>query len=383
MRCESLNSPSTVSIVRAESYLPEQLEERIGEVLEPIGGLRAFVSPGMHVLIKPNLLSAKGPERAITTHPEMVAAVARMVTRAGASVQVGDSPAGARTGIQRVWDNTGLSEVAQRDGFDLVCFESSGTRPVNVGSRRYYVARPVLEADLVINLPKLKTHVLTLMTGAVKNAFGAIPGFRKGMYHKEAPNPRHFARIIVDIFSIVRPGLHLMDAIDVMEGDGPASGNPRHAGLLLASNDAVSLDTVAAEIIGLDAAKVHTIMYSSEAGLGTSRMEDISVAGVPIRAVRLDDFKLPSNTGMELLPKFLVDLIGPFMWLRPRVDTEECSACGDCAKSCPTNAMRQDSEDTSPYLKQEACINCWCCHEICPAKAITIEKSWLAKRFIR
>jgi Pyruvate/2-oxoacid:ferredoxin oxidoreductase delta subunit len=168
-----------------------------------------------------------------------------------------------------------------------------------------------------------------------------------------------------------------------MEGDGPASGNPHHAGLLLASNDAVALDTVVAEIMGLDAAKVHTIMYSSEAGLGSCRMEDISVAGVPIRDVRLDDFKLPSNTGMELLPKFLVDLIGPFLWLRPRVDTAECIACGDCAKSCPTNAMRQDVEDTSPYLKQEACINCWCCHEICPAKAITVEKSWLAKRFIR
>ncbi len=378
-----LNKPPTVSIVRSENYQPDMLEKRISRALEPLGGLGSFVKPGIRVVVKPNLLSAKGPERAITTHPEFVAAVVRMVQALGARVVVGDSPAGAKTGIQRVWDNTGLSTVAERDQFELVCFESAGVKPANVGDRTYYVSAPVMEADLVINLPKLKTHVLTLMTGAVKNNFGVIPGFRKGMYHKEAPNPRHFARILVDIFSLVHPGLSIMDGIDCMEGDGPASGSLRHLGLVLASADAVALDTVVAEIIGLEPGKVDTIRYASDAGLGVGDIGAIEVAGEKIEDLRPTGFKLPSNTGLELLPKFLVRLIDPLLWLRPKVTHDDCILCGECSKSCPTEAMRQADKGSHPYLVKELCINCWCCHEICPSKAIIIDKSWLAKRFIR
>ena len=378
-----MNTPAEVSIVKAADYNPRLLEAQIEAVLAPLGGLEAFVKPGMRVLVKPNLLSAKGPDRAITTHPEFVAAIARLVRRAGAGVQVGDSPAGAKTGIQRVWDNTGLTEVSRRDDFELVCFESAGVKPVSVNGNQYYIARPVLEADLVISLPKLKTHVLTLMTGGVKNVFGVIPGFRKGLYHKEAPNPRHFAHIIVDIFSAVRPGLTIMDAIDAMEGDGPASGVRRQAGLIMASRDAVALDTVAANIIGLDPAKVHTTRYCQNRGLGMGRMELIAVRGESIDDVRIPDFKLTSNTKMELLPKFLVKVIDPFLWLRPAIAEDLCIQCGECVKSCPTNAMRRIDEDSHPYVVQEHCINCWCCHEICPVRAVEIERSWLAKRLIR
>ncbi|MFZ5980421.1 MAG: DUF362 domain-containing protein, partial [Candidatus Zixiibacteriota bacterium] len=257
-----------VAVVRADSYEPEILYKKLEETLALIGGLQTYVKPGMKVLLKPNLLSAKAPDRAITTHPEIVAAVARMVRERGAKVIIGDSPAGAKTGIQRVWDNTGLSDIARRDSLELVSFEKAGTTPVNVGDKTYYIAKPVLEADLIINLPKLKTHVLTLLTGAVKNVFGVIPGFRKGMYHKEAPNPRHFSRIIVDIFSAVQPGLNILDGILIMEGDGPASGTARKGNLLMASTDAVALDTVVAEIVGLAPQKIHTIKYASESGLG-------------------------------------------------------------------------------------------------------------------
>lgn len=377
-----MKEASIVSIVDSPDYQPGQLEERISSVLQPIGGLEAFVQAGMNVLIKPNLLSAKGPDRAITTHPEVVAAMVRLVRALGATVRVGDSPAGAKTGIQRVWNETGLAEVARRDDFELVCFESAGVVQKEVGEKKYFIARPVVEADLVISLPKLKTHVLTLMTGAVKNTFGVIPGFRKGIYHKEAPNPRHFARIIVDIFSVVRPGLTLMDAVDVMEGDGPASGTCRHLGLLLASNDAVALDTVIARIIGLDVRKVHTIRYSAERELGVGNIDEISVCGKKIEEVRIADFKLTSNIGMELLPKFLVSLIDPLLWLRPKVSVDDCIMCGECVTSCPTEAMRREDDDSVPLVKKEDCINCWCCHEICPSKAIYIDKSWLAKRLI-
>jgi uncharacterized protein (DUF362 family)/Pyruvate/2-oxoacid:ferredoxin oxidoreductase delta subunit len=372
-----------VAIVRADSYVPADIEQAINSSLELIGGLEKFVRPGMRVLLKPNLLSAKGPDRAITTHPEFVAAVARMVRSMGGRVTIGDSPAGAKTGIQRVWDNTGLAEVARRDGLNLVSFESSGTSPVAVNTRTYYIAKPVLEADLVINLPKLKTHVLTLMTGAVKNMFGVIPGFRKGLYHKEAPNPRHFARIVVDIFSAVQPSLTIMDAVWGMEGDGPASGSPRALDMVLASEDGVALDTVMATIIGLDPRKVQTIRYASEAGLGIGWIEGIIVVGEELESVQIPDFKLTSNLSLELMPKFLMDMVGPMIWMRPQIDPLACIQCGLCVKSCPVHALSQTDTNEVPQLNQKLCINCWCCHEICPVKAVQIEKSWLASKVLR
>ena len=336
----------------------------------------------MRVLIKPNLLSAKGPDRAITTHPELVAAVARMVRDHGAAVMIGDSPAGAKTGIQRVWDETGYSEMARRYDFELVSFEASGTRPIAVDTKVYYIAKPALEADLVINMPKLKTHVLTLMTGAVKNMFGVIPGFRKGMYHKEAPTPRRFSRIVVDVFSTVQPELNIMDAVIGMEGDGPASGTPRDCGLLLASPDAVALDTVAGHLIGLDPDTVHTTRMAADAGLGIGWMEGIEVLGESLESARIPDFKLTSNRAMEFIPKLAVDLISPFLWLRPKVDEHRCTGCGECVSSCPTKALQVLNGNGLPVVTKELCINCWCCHEICPTDAVYIDRSWLARHFI-
>jgi uncharacterized protein (DUF362 family)/Pyruvate/2-oxoacid:ferredoxin oxidoreductase delta subunit len=370
-----------VAIARTPSYQLDDLRHGLTQALEPLGGLGHFVKPGMKVLVKPNLLSAKGPDRAITTHPELVGLVATMARDLGAEVMIGDAPGGGRAQTPRVWHETGLAKVAQRENLSLVNFELEGTRPVQVGERTYYVARPVLEADLVINLPKLKTHVLTLMTGGIKNCFGAIPGFRKAIYHKDAPNPRHFAHIIVDVFSIVNPGLTIMDAVLAMEGEGPSSGQARHLGLLLASADTVALDTVAAEIIGLPPEKVHLIRYAAEAGLGIGSLPAIKLVGEPLERVRVADFKLTSNRKMELLPKFVADAITPFIWLLPKVEKSDCIKCGDCVKACPTSALSQNG--SFPVLDKQLCINCWCCHEMCPTRAISIESSWLARRLIR
>lgn len=376
-----MNLLPKVSIAQTASYESDELKAGLNQVLKQLGGLDNFIKPGMKVLVKPNLLSAKGPDRAITTHPELVGLVANMVRDLGAEVVIGDAPGGGRSETPRVWRETGLAAVAEREKLTLLNFEMEGTRPVTVGENTYYIAKPVLEADFVINMPKLKTHVLTLMTGGIKNNFGAIPGFRKATYHKEAPNPRHFAHIIVDIFSIVNPGLTIMDGILSMEGEGPSSGQPRHLGLLMASPDAVALDTVAAYIIGLPAEKVHVIRYAAEAGLGIGWLDGIKVVGAKLEAVRVRDFKLTSNKKLELLPKFVMDMIGPFIWLLPKVEEPECVMCGDCVTACPTNALSQNG--SYPALEKNLCINCWCCHEMCPTKAISIEASWLARKLVR
>ena len=371
-----------VAVVSCDGYDPDLVSEKIKTVIELLGGLDKYIRPGMQVLLKPNLLSAKEPSRAITTHPEIVAAVAREVRKLGAEVIVGDSPGGAKRGVQRVWDNTGMTEMAEREGIELVNFEASGVVKREVGDRTYFLAKPAMEADFIISLPKLKTHVLTLMTGAIKNIFGLIPGFRKANYHKEAPKPTDFAHIIVDILSLKKPNLTIMDAVLAMEGDGPSSGQPRWVNLILGSTDPVAMDTVAAVIIGLKPNKVPTTRLAAEAGLGIGWFEAIEMVGEKIDDIRIPDFKLTSNRKLELIPGFIVKLLDPYIWVRPAIESEECTLCNTCVDSCPTGAVFGNKGDV-PKFNYKDCINCWCCHEMCPSKAVFVDQSWLASKFIR
>jgi uncharacterized protein (DUF362 family)/Pyruvate/2-oxoacid:ferredoxin oxidoreductase delta subunit len=373
---------SRVAIVDCSSYDTDILTQKVQESLALLGGLDRFVKPGMKVLLKPNLISAKQPQRAITTHPAVVAVVAREVRKIGADVVVGDSPGGAKRGIQRVWDNTGMSAMAAREGLELVNFEAAGMEKFRCNGRAYFIARPAVEADFIISLPKLKTHVLTLMTGAVKNIFGLVPGFRKGNYHREFPKPDDFAEVVVDILSIKPPDLTIMDAVLSMEGDGPSSGTPRWTNLLIASRDPVAIDAVAAEIIGLEPRNVPTTRIASDSGLGIGWPEMIDVLGKPLKEARVPGFQLTSNRKIEMIPDFLYKLLTPYIWVRPAVDRHLCTKCATCVDSCPTGALSIDA-DKIPVLSEDLCISCWCCHELCPSKAVFVNKSWLAKKFIR
>jgi len=373
---------TTVAITRCDSYEADVLYPKIDELINLLGGIENFVKPGQRILLKPNLLSAKDPNRAITTHPEVVAAVARKVRECGAEVMVGDSPGGAKRGVRRVWRNTGMLDMAERENIELVNFEASGVEKFSVDGREYFLAKPAVEADAIISLAKLKTHVLTLMTGGVKNVFGLIPGFRKANYHKEYPKPSEFAQVIVDILSLKPPTLTIMDAILSMEGDGPSSGSPRWSKLLLASSDPVALDAIAAEIIGLNPSHVPTTRIASEAGLGIGWPEAISVVGERLADVKMTDYRLTSNRKLELMPKFIWKLLGPYIWVRPAISEEICTHCYTCVNSCPTGALQKGIRKI-PVFDYDLCINCWCCHELCPEKSVYVDQSWLAKKFIR
>jgi len=372
-----MNSP--VSIVRCDDYTLDNVRAVVRTSLEQLGGLARFVRKSQKVLIKPNLLSAKDPIRAITTHPAVVQAVVEEVQKLGAIPLLGDSPGGVDRGVRRVWENTKLAEVAGQTGAKLLAFESEGVYPQTTpDGKTYYIAKPVMDADVVISLAKLKTHTLTLMTCAVKNMFGSIPGFRKGEYHKEAPKPKDFARVVVDIFSLTRPHLTLVDAIVCMDGDGPSAGDPRYAGLLLAGSDAVALDMVAAKIMGFKDGEIDTTTVAQKRNLGAKSFDQIEIRGENLNTLLLPKFVLPSNRFFKMIPEFMVKLVAPLVWVRPNILDGNCINCNICVENCPTKSINPGEK--RPRFNYSNCINCMCCHELCPQKAVYLEKSRIAKR---
>lgn len=369
---------SRVAIVKCKDYDRKAVDRAVRETFELLGGIEQFIRKGQRVLLKPNMLSAKEPERGITTHPVFLETIVRQVQSAGGEVWIGDSPSGAVKGIRRYWDNTGYTEVAKRTGVKLINFEAEGTVIRETPLRKYHLARAVIEADVIINLPKFKTHGFTLYTGAIKNLYGTIPGLQKAVLHKRYPHPESFSRMLVDVYSLVNAKLHLMDGILGMGGNGPVTGDLIDVGLVLASVDGVALDTVASTIMGFKEGKIDVIRLASERRLGEARLDNITILGEPLAELKYEDFSLPSNYLIRLIPQFLIRWLGRLIWVHPKADLDKCTACEVCVKSCPVHAIHM--ENGYPITDYRVCINCLCCNESCPEGAVIQERSWLAKK---
>ena len=378
-----------VAIVRCEDYEPERVLEACRRALELLGGLGRGVGPGQRVLVKPNLLAAAEPERAVTTHPAVVAALVRLVRDAGAQAWVGDSPGGlVRDATARVLEVSGVGPAARAAGAEVKDFDGGARRvvesPQGAVLKRFALAEPALEADLVVSAAKLKTHGQALYTGAVKNLLGCVPGGGKLRMHQLAPQSRLLAAALLDIYAVVRPRLALIDAIVAMEGAGPTRGDPRHLGLLIASADAVAADAVASHIVGYPPRSIHILRQAAERGLGVGALREIEVVGEPLEGCLCPDFARSSNLVYELLPRPLARLIGRAVAVDPAIDQEACRRCGLCQRSCPADAIRGDG----PFvIDRAACVRCFCCHELCPHDAVVLHRSlpvrlyeWLTRR---
>jgi ferredoxin len=277
-----------------------------------------------------------------------------------------------------------MHQAAQQAGIKLN--RDTSSRPASYAegilTKHFDIITPVYEAAAVFNLCKMKTHLFTMMTGAVKNIFGVIPGLSKPGYHAKLHDPKRFAGMLLDLAQYISPRLSIMDAVVAMEGNGPGTGDPRQVGLLLGSENPLALDVVAGEIMGIDRKKNSIIMEAEQRGLHPNRIEDIEVIGADLAEVKVPDFRppqvAPGDFGLDPMP-WHQQLIQPFFKnaysVRPKVIWDRCIACGTCIEGCPMEAISFVSEKA--FVDDDKCIRCYCCHELCPEEAIGLHSSWL------
>lgn len=364
------------------TYEIQGVIDNINAGIELLGGWEKYVKPGNKVLLKVNLIGPKDSDSAAVTHSEFVRAVTRILKALGCEVWIGDSAGGAIAGIAPTGMSlkiSGLEKVAQEEGAAIKNFDSEGVitvKPESGITENMHLAKPMFDADVVINLPKLKTHSAAIYTGAVKNVFGCIPGLKKAEFHKLAPDPKQFGEIVSDIHKACRIQLHIMDGIISMQGEGPTAGEPYQAGKILISEDPLSLDTVGARMLGLSVADVPILDTAKERGLGESNLEAIELLGDYKEIPRLKDYTLPKRFGKtgKQNYKALIKVID-FLKARPVVDKKLCRNCNVCVDSCPMKAIDKESKS----INYDTCIECMCCHELCMHKAVRLKKdNWIA-----
>ncbi|MCL4516731.1 MAG: DUF362 domain-containing protein [Firmicutes bacterium] len=374
---------SQVYIARCAGYEREQVQRAVRRAVDALGGMRRYVRPGDNVLIKPNLLVASAPEAAVTTHPEVLRAAIELVQAAGGMVWVGDSP-GFGNPI-KVAEKSGLAEICRETGAVLRDFGEADEAGFADGviCKRFTLARPVREADVVISLAKLKTHGLTLYTGAMKNLFGCISGLNKSQMHLRFQQREDFAGMLVDLYSLVKPALSIVDGVVGMEGEGPRNGRPRPIGVILAGADAVAVDAVGATIIGLDPLAVPTTRIAHARGVGQGDPARIEMLGDPLAEAVVPDYKHSAAADPARRGWFarLAPLLREQLTARPFIHVDKCQGCGVCRNSCPPSAI--SIEAGKARIDETRCIRCYCCQELCPEGAVELRKSWLARRLVR
>ncbi len=363
-----------VALHACDAYRYREVKHIITGLDDLVGGWRAFVPQGGTVLLKPNLLKGAPADHAVSPHPVLVRAVAETCLEAGAGkVIIGDSP--GMGSARSVAAKCGILDTAREMGIDVVDFRDSVdvATDKNFLHKKFSIAREAAEADLVINLPKFKTHAMMTITLAVKNIYGVFVGRQKARWHFQCGrNYYNFGRLLVELAYTVKPGLSILDAVVGMEGNGPGSGTPRRFGFIAASRDPVCLDRTAVAIAGLDPADIHVLKAAGDLGLTTS-LDDIEIIGDPIERFAVSDLKPAAHMHVEgpAVLRPLAGLVMRFVTTRPRVDTGACRGCRICMDACPAHCISQPREGGPVKVDHTACIRCFCCQELCPEGAIT------------
>lgn len=373
-----------VGYVFCESYEEEFIIESINKLLSSFDELNNKLSSGrLNILIKPNLLAPRHPDKAVTTHPAVLKAVIRYLQKYDCNITIADSPAGTynQKVLEKLYQTCEIKLIAEETGCNLNYDLSDVMAEFPEGKvfKKSLIIKPAIEADLIINVAKLKTHTLTRLTCATKNLFGLMPGVLKYRQHLAMPDIKIFSQMILDMNKYFENKVfHIVDGIVGMEGEGPSSGDPKFAGALLAGNDSQAVDVIACKIMGMPYKTVSTLAGYKDA-------ENIELK--ELSELKTYNFVLPPERMKSLpdyIPNFVQDLLTEIIVAKPVINTKTCQKCGICVKSCPAEIIKMNEKGA--YIKTyKSCIKCYCCQEACPYKSIHLSKPLLERvyRYIR
>ena len=359
-------------------YSQEKVNNAIFHILDD-QNILDDIRPNMHVVIKPNLVMGKSPNYPVTTHPAVIRAVAIYLREHGIeNITLAESSGGMYTpehmkGVYKSCQMDSLSDVLSLN----MNFEADYVNsPEGFKTKSFHLIQPIAQADVIINICKLKTHSMTGFSGGIKNLFGCIPGLEKPQMHYLYPNITDFSRMLLELSMVVKPTLTIIDAIDAMEGNGPTGGSSHPLHTLFGSRDMYTQDVFACELMKIDPNSIEMLKQAMQMGL--VHKEELEIRGDAIPD-NLTPFLLPDTTRIDFashVPSFLQK---PFLAVAkkifrsyPEVDKDRCVGCGKCAESCPAKIIR--ISDKKAVFTKRGCISCFCCQEMCPMKAIHVKK---------
>jgi len=367
-----------VFLSKIEEYDAEKIKAELKRSFDALG-IDIASYKGKRVVVKPNLVMKKSPESAATTHPAVLDSLLSIFDEHGISPVIAESPGGVYSAsrLGGVYRACGIEAVAKKHGAALN-YDVSHREMAYAGgktTKKFEVITPIADADVIFDLCKLKSHSLTVMSGAVKNFYGVVPGIIKFEMHAAYPDVKDFSSMICDLASFMceKEIIAVTDAIIGMEGEGPTGGEPVKIGSLLVSKSPFSSDVVSAHILGIDPMSVPIIRESVSRGYVPGSASEISVIG-DLEGAAVKSFKLSSSHKKTALGFFSNGRMGKLFMPRPFV-TSKCRGCGECASSCPAHTI--SIEGGKAKIKPDACIRCYCCQELCPFVAIKVRRNLL------
>ncbi len=379
-----------IALLKCTEYDVDQIEMKLREGFGLLGGsafLRKLIPENSSVLLKPNFLSIVEKGSPVITHYAVFEAVVRIIKEYSSDISFGDSPGSEDT--RKAAEKSGLMEVAKKYGVKFVDFNDVvHVELQNPLMYKYWdIARAPFEADVVITLPKLKTHMMMYYTGAVKNQFGCVAGPKKAEWHTKIPNPIDFSKMLLDLNTVVKTSFAILDGIVAMEGNGPRNGTPKQMNTIIMGQSLTAVDSAAVRLIGYDnVLAVPFLKAAHDTKWGTVLPEEIEILGEKLESLKSRDFKLSRNAKLvnTLSPKlnnFISSLAAP----DPVVNPEKCIGCKKCDEVCPERSkvisFVKRNGKTIPKWKYKNCIRCFCCQELCPKGAI-VTKTKRASRLI-
>ncbi len=377
-----MKTTTKLSIKKLNDYTDQgRMLNTILDSIDSIGGIDRFFKRGDKVLIKPNLLNAKPIEKAVITHPDFIYACANIVKEYGATPIVADSP--PLTSCAKIAHKTGLATKLKHIGVEMMEFTTPIKLKVQPDAvfKDITIAKEALDVDCIINLPKIKTHSQMVLTAAVKNMYGTVIGKEKALWHlKAGTNKDYFARMLIDLYLGNPPALTIADSIMIMEGNGPSSGEPRHVGAIIASDNGFAIDAVACDILRIPFDMVYTLKHARHLGITGSNIEDIEIIGDydEVKQNNRKSVKLPVTSDVDFgLPWPIKRLLRNQLTTKPVIDIKNCKYCKECEKICPAQCLKVSREEI--IFDYDKCIKCFCCQEICEYGALKEEHGSLLK----